>query len=267
VSDEQTCINTDVELWREVPDDYYAPSIHVTAQGGIGMNVGGYVVVMPIRKWHALAKNGDRLEAAEAGEKHWINNAKTIAQQHFKDLERLAHVEVSLESAEARVKEWERLWGSLEHSHKIRDRLAVLESALRRVLLYLESCGGEPHDPEVQAAQDIRQALQGEASKGGNAFNTSTPVSAESTSESKALVEHSHNTSDLLATVTLPTQVVREVRYALENYRALTPLSLLTRGWMHAQHRCDCPPCHVLALLESHLPKEPSPAEQKGDGK
>jgi hypothetical protein len=47
--------NTDRELWRETPDDYYSPSIHVTAGGGIGINVGGTVVVRPVREWHALA--------------------------------------------------------------------------------------------------------------------------------------------------------------------------------------------------------------------
>jgi hypothetical protein len=53
---EQGAENTDRELWREIPDDYYAPSLHVTVGGGIGMNVGGFVIVLPIREWHALAK-------------------------------------------------------------------------------------------------------------------------------------------------------------------------------------------------------------------
>ena len=62
MSDESTiggpCENTDRELWRERPDDYYADSIHVTTSGGIGINCGGYVVVMPLRAWHALACPG-----------------------------------------------------------------------------------------------------------------------------------------------------------------------------------------------------------------
>ena len=45
--------NTDRELWREREGDYYADSIHITQDGGIGMNCGGYVVVKPIREWHA----------------------------------------------------------------------------------------------------------------------------------------------------------------------------------------------------------------------
>src|SRR5258708_7447069 len=30
--------------------------IHVTEGGGIGINVGGHVTVLPLRTWHALAK-------------------------------------------------------------------------------------------------------------------------------------------------------------------------------------------------------------------
>jgi hypothetical protein len=51
----KACANTDRELWRETEGDYYAPSIHVTEHGGIGIKVGGTVVVRPIREWHALA--------------------------------------------------------------------------------------------------------------------------------------------------------------------------------------------------------------------
>jgi hypothetical protein len=47
--------NTDRELWRERDGDYYADSIHVTEGGGIGINCGGSVVVLPLREWHRLA--------------------------------------------------------------------------------------------------------------------------------------------------------------------------------------------------------------------
>ena len=47
--------NTDRELWRERPEDYYAPSIFVTEGGGIGINVDGHVIVKPVRDWHRLA--------------------------------------------------------------------------------------------------------------------------------------------------------------------------------------------------------------------
>jgi hypothetical protein len=48
--------NTDRELWREREGDYYANSVHVTKSGGIGMNVGGHVIVLPIELWHSAAK-------------------------------------------------------------------------------------------------------------------------------------------------------------------------------------------------------------------
>jgi hypothetical protein len=48
--------NTDRELWREREDDYYAPSLHVTASGSVGINVGGRVVVRTLREWHAAAQ-------------------------------------------------------------------------------------------------------------------------------------------------------------------------------------------------------------------
>jgi hypothetical protein len=57
---EQVAAKTDRELWREGGGDgngmsYYEPSIHLTEQGGIGINVGGTVYVKSLREWHALA--------------------------------------------------------------------------------------------------------------------------------------------------------------------------------------------------------------------
>ena len=47
--------NNDKHLWPIPNDDYYAPSIHATEDGRIGMNVGGIVFVKSIREWHSLA--------------------------------------------------------------------------------------------------------------------------------------------------------------------------------------------------------------------
>lgn len=47
--------NTDREIWRETPGDYYSPSIHVTKDGGISINVSGSVIVLPIRALHEAA--------------------------------------------------------------------------------------------------------------------------------------------------------------------------------------------------------------------
>lgn len=56
VGDEVECKNNDRELWREHEGDYYADSLFVTEGGRIGMNCGGYVIVMPIRNWFNIAK-------------------------------------------------------------------------------------------------------------------------------------------------------------------------------------------------------------------
>ena len=52
--------NTDRELWREREGDYYADSIHVTKDGGIGINSGGTVYVKSLRNWHELASAAHR---------------------------------------------------------------------------------------------------------------------------------------------------------------------------------------------------------------
>lgn len=46
------CENTDREIWRLKPGDFYSPSIHVTDYGGIGINFGGHVIVAPVKMWH-----------------------------------------------------------------------------------------------------------------------------------------------------------------------------------------------------------------------
>jgi len=57
-TNEMPAKNTDRELWRESDDrSQTTPSIHVTLDGGIGINVGGTVIVMPLREWHKLANH------------------------------------------------------------------------------------------------------------------------------------------------------------------------------------------------------------------
>ena len=54
MSENQNCLNTDKEIWRERPGDYYSPSIHVTEHGGIGINFHGHVIVAPVKTWYEL---------------------------------------------------------------------------------------------------------------------------------------------------------------------------------------------------------------------
>lgn len=48
--------NTDIEIWREIPGDYYSPSIHVTENGDIGIGIGRLVLVAPIRRWFSAGE-------------------------------------------------------------------------------------------------------------------------------------------------------------------------------------------------------------------
>jgi hypothetical protein len=56
--------NTDLELFRENTGDpagsYYENSVFVTAEGAIGMNVGGRVIVQRIAGWHADAVHANQ---------------------------------------------------------------------------------------------------------------------------------------------------------------------------------------------------------------
>lgn len=47
--------NTDTEIWRREPGDFYSPSISVTKEGAIQLHVGGTVITKSIEDWHGLA--------------------------------------------------------------------------------------------------------------------------------------------------------------------------------------------------------------------
>lgn len=50
------CKNTDREIYRRIPGDFYSPSMHVTLSDGIGINHGGHVIVAPLEIWHAAGE-------------------------------------------------------------------------------------------------------------------------------------------------------------------------------------------------------------------
>lgn len=58
MADTDACENTDREIWRgpdEGGGDYYADSLHITKNGALGINCGGFVYVKTLREWHRLA--------------------------------------------------------------------------------------------------------------------------------------------------------------------------------------------------------------------
>ena len=55
--DDAVCKIDDATLWVEPPATPFAPqnSIILTANGGVGFQVGGVVIVKPLREWFELA--------------------------------------------------------------------------------------------------------------------------------------------------------------------------------------------------------------------
>ena len=53
----ETYLNTDKEIWRKRPGDFYSPSIHATEHGGIGINCHGHVLVAPVERWHEAGEH------------------------------------------------------------------------------------------------------------------------------------------------------------------------------------------------------------------
>lgn len=77
MNDDQAKMNTDRELWRETPGDYYSPRLFVTEGGGIGIDVGGYVTVLPLRNWHSAARACEKLPCG-----HVRANLVAMGQEH-----------------------------------------------------------------------------------------------------------------------------------------------------------------------------------------
>lgn len=58
--------NEDREIWRQKDGDFYSPSIHITKDGQVGINVGGLVYVAPVEDWHkSLVQTKDRVMKKE----------------------------------------------------------------------------------------------------------------------------------------------------------------------------------------------------------
>lgn len=88
INDSKSFLNTDKEIWRE-DDNHYAPSIHITKDQLIGINMGGTVIQMPVREWHKLATNGGWINArisppAESG-RYWciVVEQNELGKSHY----------------------------------------------------------------------------------------------------------------------------------------------------------------------------------------
>ena len=61
MGNDNAVLNTDRELWRKGDGDgngmsYYEPTISVTVQGLIQIEVGGHSIGLPVEEWHRLAE-------------------------------------------------------------------------------------------------------------------------------------------------------------------------------------------------------------------
>jgi len=118
---EREALNTDRELWREREGDFYANSIFVTTNGGIGINVGGYVYVKPLAEWHKLAGGKEAMQP----------QPPAPAPERMRDLE---HVSPSL-PPEERAARWRMLamhyeseWGRCsQHLNRIAPTAPAVE--------------------------------------------------------------------------------------------------------------------------------------------
>jgi hypothetical protein len=61
--DQRQAQNTDQCIWRQPPGDFYSDAIYVTQQGAIAIDCGGLVIVLPLRRWHQIAKEQLEREA------------------------------------------------------------------------------------------------------------------------------------------------------------------------------------------------------------
>jgi len=54
--DQEAIQINDREIYRAAPDDsYYSDRLFITADGGLGFDIGGHCVVKPLREWFRLA--------------------------------------------------------------------------------------------------------------------------------------------------------------------------------------------------------------------
>lgn len=71
--------NTDREIWNARDDNGYGPSIHVTSEGRIGINVGGTVIVRRVVDWHSSQEDLDSVREE-------LRKCKAKLTRHWDDL-------------------------------------------------------------------------------------------------------------------------------------------------------------------------------------
>ena len=120
MADAKQAKNTDREIWRKVPGDYYSSSIHVTKDDGIGINVGGLVFVRPVVEWHGMvatiAADRKRIEEEDENHKKLILLSCEMVKANDVYLKQTVEMGKTIADQAATI---ERLRGALENIHDI----------------------------------------------------------------------------------------------------------------------------------------------------
>ncbi len=169
---EQVCENTDRELWREREGDYYADSIHVTKDGGIGINCGGHVFVKPLRSWHELAQ-----PKPATGEWTAVDVAK--AARRCLDLqfdERIAKAINAALAAERRAVEVRINEGvavrDINHLNRIDELEQQLASEREKGLRRCPACGKEYKLAEIESLENTIQQLRSQLAAAESSYKS-----------------------------------------------------------------------------------------------
>ena len=170
MSEELPAQSTDRELWRETPGDYYSPSIHVTQDGGIGINVAGTVRVRTLREWHGSEARNSALSAEANDLRTQLDAAKARNDELFRigvhHQNRADKAEQELAAAKDRDFEW---WQAL----CLVDNVAPEPESVKQWLL-IES---EYHEKELRDQLDAAK-VEGDRLKAVIANDTENEESA-----------------------------------------------------------------------------------------
>lgn len=130
MSEETAVQNTDRELWREPPGDYYANSIHVTTSGGVGINVAGTVFVKPLSDWHSIQAELAAIRLAFP-EDHSARTEGSIAEGVRELVSRIQLLEAMEVTVESMANERMLAVGAVENDYN--KKLGALRELLREI--------------------------------------------------------------------------------------------------------------------------------------
>lgn len=110
--------NTDKELWRRKPNDFYSPSIHVTIKGKIGINVGGLVYVQSVEGWHNSIATIDARDERNVGLQRKIIALQKECIQFKKDgIEVFPEAEKTITTLQSRLERMEGALRKIDRDH------------------------------------------------------------------------------------------------------------------------------------------------------